>query len=65
MIFITSNLIHSLGLTIAPSNKEIPFMKQIVPTIFLSEESEDFGANPLGTKYFWRLDGMDKAVLWY
>lgn len=40
-------------------------MKQLVPTIFLSEESEDFGANPLGAKYFWRLDGMDKAVLWY
>ena len=58
---------HSLGLTlcIAPSNEGIPFMKQILPKILLSEESEDFGANPLGTKYFWRLDGMDKALLWY
>ena len=65
MIFRTRNLIHSPDLTTATSNKGIPFMKQILPSILLSEESEDFGANSLGTNYFWRLDGMDKALLWY
>ena len=32
--------------------------------ILLIEASKDFGQNPLGSKYFWKLDGTDKNI-WY